>query len=111
MSERLKFAIGASLLLLAGSVIGCSAIRRLPAAEEVVPYGENRDRETLRRGRALMVTECTSCHRTYWPGEFSPREWSDISLNMGQRASLTTPQTEDLRDYVMAAARAEAATR
>ena len=59
--------------------------------------------------RTLSITECVGCHRTYWPREFSPNQWSDITQNMGARASLTTPEIKALRSYFMAAARSEGA--
>lgn len=109
MIHRLRNLISGACLLALLALIGCASIKRMPAADEVETRPEGPDRETLRRGRALAVTECAGCHRIYWPEEFSPNQWSDIAQNMGRRASLTTSQTEDLRAYLMAAARSEGA--
>lgn len=111
MNERLRHVVGGAFLLFGATLIGCTAMRRLPVADAVVPYGENESKDVLELGRVLMVTECTGCHRPYWPSEFSPRQWSDIAQNMANRASFTTPQTDAFRSYVMAAARAEAAAK
>ncbi len=111
MNQRLRFSLAGSLLLFAVTLIGCTAMHRMPVADEVVPHGEDADLDTLRQGRAIVVSECVGCHRTYWPGEFSPRQWNDIAQNMSNRVGLTTPQSQAVRSYLMAAARTEASLR
>ena len=111
MNERLRVLLVGSFLLFAVTLIGCTALQRMPVADEVVPHGEGTDLDTLRLGRAIVVTECVGCHRTYWPGEFSARQWGDIAQNMSNRVGLTTPQTQAVRNYLEAAARTEAALR
>lgn len=87
---------------------GCAAAGpSLPTAEELVgssaasPQGE-----ALRRGRAIAATECTGCHRLFWPREYSPAEWRVIAQKMGLRASLGEEQIRDLSAYLEAASRA-----
>ncbi len=59
----------------------------------------------LRRGRALLVTECTSCHRFFEPGEFEAEEWESILPAMIGRTAISKRQGTDLAAYVMSAAR------
>ena len=111
MNKRLGRLLGVTFLLFTAVVAGCTAMQRMPVADQVMVHAEGSDLETLRKGRTLVVTECVGCHRAYWPGEFSPRQWGDIAPNMSQRANLTTPQSKSLRSYLMAASRTEAAAR
>lgn len=55
--------------------------------------------EQLERGRMLAVTECSDCHRQYWPVEYSVDEWPGIIVRMGRRASLDPEDVADLRVY------------
>ena len=108
MNKRLRSLVSGACMTIFLALIGCASIKRMPVADEVVGQEEEADVESLRRGRTLAVIECSTCHRNYWPEEFSPNQWSDIAQNMGRRANLTGPQTQDLRAYLMAAARSEA---
>lgn len=76
---------------------------QLIASSDVV---QQSDAESLRRGRILAVTECASCHRQYWPSEYSSQKWPSILQKMGKRASLDQNQINDLIQYHVAASRA-----
>ena len=74
----------------------------LPTADQLflnrtVP--ESTDMEGLRRGRALAITECASCHRFFFPREYSPEEWHRIIRVMGRRTSLDQRQVNDIDYY------------
>ena len=55
-------------------------------------------RPPLSDGERLYLARCTSCHRTYAPGEFGPQVWADevakmerlkkVTLDPGERALL-----------------------
>jgi len=64
------------------------------------------DAAALRRGRAIFVTECATCHRLFLPAEYSPEQWSGIVRRMSARASLSGEQAADLERYLRAASRA-----
>ena len=64
------------------------------------------DLDALRRGRAVLVTECAACHRLFLPHEYSPEQWRGIVARMAQRASLSGDQSEVLLLYLSAASRA-----
>ena len=53
----------------------------------------------------LIVTECSECHRIYWPQEYSSLIWPEALDDMGKRASLNEEQTRDIVAYYVAAAR------
>lgn len=99
--------------LLAASALGpwsCAGGRALlPTPEELVASGAARapEREALRRGRAIYVTECGACHRLYAPEEFASGEWPGLVRRMGQRASLGDGEIADLALYLVSATRAE----
>ena len=90
--------------------IGCTtSTGMLPMPEQLTARGaieESTDTGALRRGRALAVTECASCHRFYWPHEYTPGQWSTIAEQMGSLMSLSESQAKDLKLYFMAASRA-----
>ena len=89
--------------------IGCTtSTGMLPMPGELIARGTPAGADTgaLRRGRALAVTECASCHRFYWPHEYTPGQWSTIAEQMGNLMSLSESQAKDLKLYFMAASRA-----
>ncbi len=90
--------------------VACASYsQRLPLAEELLEKGAgdaDRNLESMRRGRALAVTECTSCHRFFWPDEYPPEAWRGIISTMATRLSLTERQAEDVQQYFMSASRA-----
>ncbi len=95
----------------AGGFYGCAAGKAsIPTAEELgaagaIPRGA--DLDALRRGRAVLVTECAVCHRLFLPEEYSPEQWRGIVARMARRASLTGDQAADLLLYLSAASRAD----
>ncbi len=97
---------------MAASVLGlwsCAGGRGLlPTPEELVASGAATapEREALRRGRAIYVTECGACHRLYAPEEYDPGDWPGLVRRMGQRASLGAGQVADLALYMVSASRA-----
>ena len=84
-----------------------SGMNTMPPASVLVTagYADNSESETLERGRILAVTECTECHRIYWPAEFAPLDWPDILDDMGGRASLESDGVDAIGKYYVAAAR------
>lgn len=101
------------IILLAASALGpwsCAGGRALlPTPEELLASGAARapEREALRRGRAIYVTECGACHRLYAPEEFASGKWPGLVRRMGQRASLGDGEIADLALYLVSATRAE----
>jgi mono/diheme cytochrome c family protein len=89
---------------------GCAAGRAsIPTAEELYSAGalpKGADREALQRGRAILVTECATCHRLFLPAEYTPEQWGGIVKRMAARASLSGDQAADLELYLKAASRA-----
>ena len=100
----------AAVLALAAGVAGCAAGKAsLPTAEEMSAAGtlpQGADMDALRRGRNVLVTECTGCHRLFLPREYSPEQWRAIVKRMAARASLADDQAADLALYLSASARA-----
>lgn len=82
----------------------------LPTAEQLlhpVQAGADENTEALNRGRALLVTQCATCHRLYWPREYSPEEWEGIIRKMGRSASLSKGQIEEIQAYMRLASLSE----
>jgi hypothetical protein len=94
---------------LAGGVIGCATGRTsIPTAEELGAAGslpKGADLGALRRGRAILVTECATCHKLFLPDEYSREEWPGIIARMARRASLGEEQAADLLLYLSATSR------
>ncbi|MBI5118588.1 hypothetical protein HZA56_19135 [Candidatus Poribacteria bacterium] len=90
--------------------VGCAtASGTMPSPGQLAAGGvaaSEADMAALGRGRALAVTECTTCHRLYWPHEYPAEAWPGIVRKMGPRASLTGDQMEDLSVYLVTASKA-----
>ncbi|MDP8242549.1 MAG: hypothetical protein P9L94_00600 [Candidatus Hinthialibacter antarcticus] len=91
--------------------VGCETAQTvwMPTHEQLIALGDvsqHVEADSLRRGRILAVTECASCHRQFWPNEYSEREWPSILRKMGKRAFLDQDQVKDLINYHVAASRA-----
>ena len=96
--------LAAGVVAAALLVAGCAmSTRTMPPATEL--GGDPGSLESLERGRMLIVTECSECHRIYWPQEYSSRIWPEVLDDMGKRASLNEGQTHDIVEYYVAAAR------
>ena len=96
------FAGALGLLLVTGCVTG-----RLPMPEQLVRSGavpQGADLASLKKGRAVMITSCTECHRFYWPHEYRPDEWREILPDMAGRSSLSEEQTENITRYILLSA-------
>jgi mono/diheme cytochrome c family protein len=105
--------ITGALLAFAGGAAGlsgCAAGKAsIPTAEALGAAGGlsgGTDVSALRRGRAILVTECANCHRLFLPAEYSPEQWGGIVQRMANRASLGEDQAADLLLYLSAASRA-----
>lgn len=44
-------------------------------------------------GQKLYLSKCSSCHRLYDPGEFTPSQWDTILFSMRKKAK-TSPEEE-----------------
>ncbi len=90
-----------------GLALGCTGWPppRFPTAETLRPQAQEEETASLRRGRALALTSCASCHRPFGPESRPAEAWPGILRDMGRRASLSFRQTADLERYMAAAAR------
>ena len=82
---------------------------RLPPPEQLLMLDEgstNPELENLRSGRSLAITECASCHRFYWPEEYSPEAWKEILRRMARLSSLSERQADHLTSYFLLASQA-----
>jgi cytochrome c5 len=108
--KKLTRFIPAAIVVVAAAMslsIGCATSSgSLPLPEQLTApsrAGAEDDIASMRRGRALVVTECATCHRLYWPQECSPEEWERIIRDMGRSASLGEGQVRDMQLYMKAA--------
>ena len=92
------------------SLSGCAGLPTLlPTPTQLAgagDYPDGVDANSLACGRALVVTQCTGCHRFFWPHEYAPQQWPAIMSNMGQRAFLSRRRIGDMTRYMVAASRA-----
>ncbi len=104
--RRFIFILGLLVLIFNG----CSTLdSSLPTAASLLIYEivpKDVDTKALNRGRALAVTECSACHRFFFPKKYSPQKWRKIIPAMGKRMSLGQKQIEDLNLYFQLASRA-----
>ncbi|MBP2678997.1 MAG: diheme cytochrome c [Deltaproteobacteria bacterium] len=94
----------------AGGLSGCAAGKTsIPTADELggaVDLPRGTDLDALRRGRAVLVTECATCHRLFLPHEYPQEQWRGIVKRMAGRASLGREQAADLELYLAVSSRA-----
>lgn len=99
-----------AVLALAAGIAGCAVGKAsIPTAEDLYaagPLPRGADMDALRRGRAVLVTECAACHRLFLPGEYSTGRWRGIVKRMAARASLSGDQAADLELYLTVSSRA-----
>jgi len=98
--------LGLGLIVAIG--LGCANhCTVLPTAEDVVGLGavQGDDYCAVQRGRALVVTECTECHRFFWPHEYPASAWPSLMQDMGSKSVLTKRQIGDMTKYMVAASR------
>jgi len=105
--DRLRLA-GSLVLLGLLIVAGCAAIgpSPVPTAETLRAarmVERDEDFAGLRRGRAILLTECTACHRLFEPAEHSAEEWRDILPEMVARTSIGREGARDLEEYLVRA--------
>jgi hypothetical protein len=77
--------------------------RRLPSPAQLVKQGEHNGKyelSELEEGRTLFIKECASCHRHYWPAEYTPQRWREILHRHRKRGSLTQQQFAPLEKYL-----------
>lgn len=84
---------------------GCAS--RMPMANTLTETAEAtvEEREELELGRSVVVTQCTACHRQFWPDEYSPRGWAPIAKTMSKRATLSKTEASALYAYMATASR------
>ena len=44
--------------------------------------GTSPPRSPMSAGARLYLSRCTSCHRTYQPGEYTPEQWTAVVAKM-----------------------------
>ena len=90
-----------------GGFPGCAAGNAsIPTADALGAAGGlsgGTDAAALGRGRAILVTECATCHRLFLPVEYTAEQWGGIVKRMAARASLSGEQAADLGLYLKAA--------
>jgi cytochrome c2 len=59
----------------------------------------------LQSGRALSITECTTCHRFFFPYEYPSAIWPAIMKSMGRKSNISKRHTGDITRYMVAASR------
>lgn len=52
------------------------------------------------KGRVLLETRCSSCHKAYQPKDYTITEWKGILNRMGPRASLRSSEIEAIMQYL-----------
>lgn len=75
----------------------------MPTASRLVELGiveGEADLDALDRGRVSAIIDCRECHRQYWPQEVNAKRWPALGREMGQRASMTEKEIEDLIAYM-----------
>ena len=98
--------LGAFVLCLSAAAAGCVTSSRwsMPTAQQLsTEWSRPVDLEALDRGRVIAMTECSECHRQYWPGEYETEEWPDILEEMARRASLSGEELESVTLYLTVA--------
>ena len=100
--------IGVALTAGIGFTAGACKWSALPTARALVAADAPGAAErycSMQRGRAMAVTECTTCHRFFFPYEYPAAAWPSVMKRMGRLANLSRRQTGDVTRYMVAASR------
>jgi len=77
-----------------------------PVSPELVKRGQARfpdvTAEQLGRGREILVTRCTRCHRLPFPNAYSESKWPRIVDRMGRKARLDAADKQILLRFMLA---------
>ena len=55
----------------------------------------------LKKGRAVYVKNCASCHQLFLPKKFNNKEWSDNLNEMQVRSKITDSEKELIYQYLV----------
>ncbi len=98
--------LGVALTAGVGLTAGVCRRSALPTANALLAGGSTSVSEhycSVQRGRALVVTDCTECHRFFFPWEYPPGVWASMMQDMGRRANSSPRQVGDMTRYMVAA--------
>ncbi len=99
-----------AVALTAGVGLTAGVRRRsaLPTEGQLLAAGASSAGEnycSMQRGRALLVTRCTECHRLFFPCEYPPAVWPGLIQGMGRKSNFSLRQIGDMTRYMVAASR------
>ncbi|MEM1083570.1 MAG: cytochrome c [Verrucomicrobiota bacterium] len=87
------------VLISAGCVVE-EPIPPAPTAEMAAASGVSG--ETLQRGRAVYMSDCTRCHEAKMPGDVSSKDWHVVLPGMAWNAGISEADEEAVEAYIKA---------
>ena len=107
-AARLKAAAALTLSLSFPALlsIGCAGPGTFPApTAKNVAYAERHGQvttlPTLKVGRKLYISRCSSCHGLKAPESLSPEEWPDMVRRMAENSKITPDQERAITHYLV----------
>lgn len=90
-------------------LVGCS----MPSALPPVPDGAMAESsgtslETLKRGRAVYLSDCARCHEAMMPSDISQEDWHVILPGMAWNSGISAADEEAVEAYILAVKAGEA---
>lgn len=92
-------------LITASAIAACATTIPSIPTSEVLAADSDADAATLDRGRAIWTRECATCHRTYWPHEYTPERWKSLGPDMGDRSGLSPDEIRAMTEFLVTASR------
>lgn len=91
------------ILLLLAAFAGCAPKIGASGKAAAVPIPVSTtgtEQLAIKQGKLLAATSCITCHRFYFPKEYSPKQWDVILEWKRNRLSLTQSQVDCLGAYL-----------
>jgi cytochrome c5 len=82
---------------------GCTMQPALPPVPDMrMAESSGKSVETLQRGRAVYISDCTRCHEAMMPKDISQEDWHVILPGMAWNSGISGADEEAVEAYIQA---------
>ncbi|MES2747267.1 MAG: cytochrome c [Bacteroidota bacterium] len=87
-------------LAFVGAIIYSCSPKVAPAVTEAKPPVVATLSAELAEGKSLYENNCAKCHRLYDRHEFTPEQWTPITISMQQKAKIQDVERQKIYNYL-----------
>ncbi|MGB6223274.1 hypothetical protein [Haloferula sp.] len=82
---------------------GCAVPSALPPVPDgAMAKSSGASLETLKRGRAVYLSDCTRCHEAMMPADISQEDWHIVLPGMAWNSGISAADEEAVEAYILA---------